>query len=236
MRVTLLVHIAAGLLALAAGFAALFAAKGAPLHRRSGMVFVWAMVVMGGTAAVLSLNAGATAFGGVLVVYLVATGLTTVRPAAAVPRWVHAGGMLLAMAMAAYFFSRGFTALGRPGGTLDGVPAPPMFMNAVVTLLAGIGDLRMLRSGPLGGSRRIARHLWRMCFALWIGAGSFFLGQADVLPQALRIYPLLAIPAAAPLIAIAYWRWRLRGRRATRLPDPPSRSRAPIARALVETV
>ena len=46
MRMTLFVHILAGSLGLLAGYVALFAAKGSQLHRKGGMVFVYAMLVM----------------------------------------------------------------------------------------------------------------------------------------------------------------------------------------------
>jgi uncharacterized membrane protein len=219
----LIVHIAGGLVALAAGYTALLAAKGAKVHRRGGMLFVAAMGVMGVTATTIAAARGleATMFGGVLVVYLVGTALATVRPPAAASRWMDAGAALLALALAAVFIAMGFTALARPGGSIDGIPAPPIFMNGVVALLAGIGDLRMVRAGPPRGARRLARHLWRMCFALWIAAGSAFLGQADELPRALRVWPVLVMLAVAPLAAMAYWLWRLRGRRAAAVLHPP---------------
>lgn len=43
-------HIIAGLLALASGAAALYAAKGSTRHRKSGMIFVIAMLVMTSSA------------------------------------------------------------------------------------------------------------------------------------------------------------------------------------------
>ena len=43
---TLLVHILAGGLALVFGYVALYAAKGATLHRKSGMLSVYAMLTM----------------------------------------------------------------------------------------------------------------------------------------------------------------------------------------------
>jgi len=46
-------HIVAGALALILGAVALLARKGARLHRRSGQLFVYAMLVMGTTASVL---------------------------------------------------------------------------------------------------------------------------------------------------------------------------------------
>ena len=51
-----IVHIIAGLLAITAGFAALFAAKGGKLHRRGGIVFVGAMIVMAGIGGVMAAN------------------------------------------------------------------------------------------------------------------------------------------------------------------------------------
>ena len=71
----------------------------------------------------------------------------------------------------------------------------------------------MMRSGPLEGARRIARHLWRMSFALFIAALSFFIGQAKVLPEAIRIPGLLALPVLAVLVTMFYWLWRVRAKR-----------------------
>jgi uncharacterized membrane protein len=47
-------HIVAGVLALAFGYVALFAAKGATLHRKSGMLFVFAMVTLSLTGALVA--------------------------------------------------------------------------------------------------------------------------------------------------------------------------------------
>ena len=66
------IHYVAGLLALLAGFVALFAPKGGYLHRRSGRVFVGAMVVMLGLAAVMALfvvNKHANGVGALLVIH-----------------------------------------------------------------------------------------------------------------------------------------------------------------------
>ena len=86
----------------------------------------------------------------------------------------------------------------------------PFFVFGTVGLLAGIGDVRMLRVGMLRGAPRLARHLWRMCFALFIASGSFFLGQAKVFPKPIRIIPLLAVPVVAVLVMMVYWLWRIR--------------------------
>jgi hypothetical protein len=46
-------------------------------------------------------------------------------------------------------------------------------------MLPSAGDARMLARGGVLGAKRIARHLWRMCFGLFIAAGSFFLGPSN---------------------------------------------------------
>jgi hypothetical protein len=51
-----------------------------------------------------------------------------------------------------------------------------------------------------------------MCFALFIATGSFFLGQAKVIPMPLRIFPVLTVLALLPLVFMVYWLVRLRKR------------------------
>jgi uncharacterized membrane protein len=67
------IHLAAGGLALVPGAVALSVKKGGNIHRRSGLVFVGAMLVMGATAAILG-----NVVGGLIVTYFVGTALTTV--------------------------------------------------------------------------------------------------------------------------------------------------------------
>jgi len=78
-----------------------------------------------------------------------------------------------------------------------------------VILLAGLGDLRVLLRG-ISGRRRIARHLWRMCFGWFIATGSFFLGQQQVFPAWLRGSPALLVPALLPLALLIFWLVRVR--------------------------
>jgi hypothetical protein len=83
-----------------------------------------------------------------------------------------------------------------------------------ICLGAGLGDLRFVLRGQLSPSQRIARHLWRMCFAFFIATGSFFLGQQDalqaVLPFAVRGSPLLFVLAFAPFAVMLAWLVRTR--------------------------
>ena len=62
--------------------------------------------------------------------------------------------------------------------TVNGVPVPILLMFAGIGIFGAFGDFKMLRAGALRGGPRLARHLWRMWWALWIAAASFFLGRA----------------------------------------------------------
>ncbi len=214
----LLVHVLAGGLGLVAGAVALSAAKGARLHRKSGILFVYAMVTMSLAGAVIATVRGieTNALAGLLAAYLVITALTTVRPPAAGSRWLDLGAMLAALAIGLTSVTLGFELLVSGEGSRHGVPIPILFIFGAVGLSAGVSDVRMIRSGAIRGARRLARHLWRMCFALFIATGSFFLGQADEIPEPLRITALLVVLALAPLLLMLYWLWRVRIRKTFR--------------------
>lgn len=217
MRFPYLVHIAAGALGLLSGYIALFSAKGAPRHRKIGMVFVYAMLTMcifgvyiaatRNSAPELNIPAG------VMTAYLVATGLITVKPPASGARGLGIGLTVVALGVGLLDLTLGFEAVVNGGSTRGGYPAFPFFMFGTVGLLAGVSDFRVIRFGSLAGVARLARHLWRMCFALFVAAMSFFIGQADELPQFLRIPALLAIPPLVVLVTMLYWVWRIRARR-----------------------
>lgn len=219
MRLTLAVHVLAGGLGLVSGFVALYAAKGARLHRKSGMLFVYAMLTMCVAGVVMAAGRGVAPAvnisAGLLTAYLVITSLTTVRPPAAGSRWLDLGAMLVALVVGLVDLAFGFEALAN-GGTRNGMPAFPFFMFGVVGMLASLGDVRVIRSGALRGASRLARHLWRMSFALFIAALSFFIGQAKVIPKPVRIPGLLALPVLAVLVTMLYWLWRVRVRRSFR--------------------
>jgi hypothetical protein len=151
----------------------------------------------------------------VLTAYLVVTALTTVRPLAAGSRSLAVGGMLVAFGAGLISLTFGVEAIAS-GGKRNGVPAFPFFLFAMVGLVGSVGDFRVLRTGVLRGAPRLARHLWRMSFALLIAAMSFFLGQAKVIPRPIRIPALLALPVLAVLVTMLYWLWRVRVRRTFR--------------------
>lgn len=232
MRMILLpIHIIAGLTAIVAGFVALYAPKGAKLHRKIGLVFVYSMLVMAVAATTLAImkHQMGNVVGGSLTFYMVTTALITVRRHDHEFHLIDAGAFVMAVAIGVLAIRFGFAVLNSPTGLIDGEPATPGFVLGGITLLAASGDLRMMLGRGLDGVHRITRHLWRMCLAMFIATGSFFLGQAKVFPKPLRIFPLLALPVLAVLITMAYWAWRVRFRRtvrglvlSTRVDHPPN--------------
>lgn len=186
-----LIHIITGFLGLVSGAIALYSLKGGKAHRKSGMIFVFTMLLMSGTAVVLSVMKPQriSIAAGLLTFYLVTTALLTVRRRAEGFDWINVGAMLIALTAAIIGFKFGIEGLNTPTGTLDGDPAFGGFIMGGVALLAVFGDIRMMLRG-IKGKHRIARHLWRMCFALWIAAASLFLGQPQVFPEQIRNTPL----------------------------------------------
>ena len=211
----LAVHFAAGLVSIVAGAIALSAAKGGRLHKRSGLVFTWAMIGLGLTAAGIGMyeNRPSQVFAGLVAAYLVFTAMSTVKALPGIGRGIDVALMVLAFAYAAASLYGGVTEWLDPTVQVVGRPrvVPPLVIGSVI-LLAAVGDLRAIRAGGLRGSRRLARHLWRMCFALFVATGSFFLGQMKFIPEPVRIVPLLLVLAFAPILFLFYWMWRVRVR------------------------
>jgi uncharacterized membrane protein len=205
------IHVAAGGLALVLGAVALLAKKGGTIHRRSGLLFVYAMLILGVSAAILG-NMG----GGLMAIYFVATALTTVRPVSPWSRRINVAALTVAVGLALIDIVGGVKAFNSPRGVLNGVPFLMLFFLAAVLILAAAGDVRIMRFGVPRGRPRLARHLWRMCFALFIAAGSFFSIRervAKILPEPFTTAPMRALPILLLFGAMFYWLWRVRGRR-----------------------
>ena len=213
MRTALLpLHIVAAVLALVFGYVALFAAKGAPLHRKAGMLFVYTMVLMSLSAVYIAAIASESmnVIAGLVTFYFVTTGMLTVRRARTAG-WVHLAGVAVALLVGLLAFGAGreMALRGRP-------EAAPLFIFGVVSMLGAAGDTRVIRNGGIEGRARLKRHLWRMCFAMWVAAASFFWGPPNRVPEMIR-YPMFSpIPVLAPTAVMLYWLWKMRGKTAVR--------------------
>lgn len=208
-----LIHIIAGLLALASGAVALYAVKGSTLHRRSGMVFVVAMLVLSSTGALMAVFIKpnpVNVMAGSVTFYLVSTAVLTVKRSVEQVRGVLMGLMVAALTLGAWALWLAFQALSSPDGLVGNVPPHPLFMFAVAGIAGGLLDARMLWAGQIQGAHRLARHLWRMGFAMWIATTSFFIGQPRVFPDFLRQHiGLRAIPVLVVAVVVLYWLGRV---------------------------
>ena len=218
MSTVLFVHIAAGGLGLVSGYIALASAKGGTLHRKIGMLFVYVMTTMAITGMLISAVEGVAPAinvpSALLTFYLVITSLATVRTPSPWSRRVDVAAMLIGAAIGLGCFVLAVAAMAR-GGREAGLAYPLVLFGAVATL-ASAGDRRALRDGGARGTRRLARHLWRMCFALFIASIAFFLGGNRV-PTMFRIPAILASGVLLPIAAMSYWLWRIRARLTPRL-------------------
>jgi hypothetical protein len=223
MQLLLPIHIAAGGLAIVLGAVALIVKKGGTIHRRSGMLFVYAMLVMGFSASILSLRNSldiGNLVVGLMTAYFVGTALTTVRPVSPWTRRIDAAALTVILVIALGSIVSGVKAINDLGLSPGGVPSRTIgvmsFILATVMMLAAAGDVRILRSGMPRGGPRLARHLWRMCFALFIAAGSFFSIRervARILPEPFTSGQMRALPILLLFGAMFYWLWRVRARR-----------------------
>jgi uncharacterized membrane protein len=213
MRLPILVlHICAGLVGLLSGAAALSFRKGSHGHRVAGNIFFVSMLTLSTAAVYLAFmkHQMNNVFGGVLTFYLVATAWVTARRRDGETGIFDWGALLVALAVGAAIVTYGFKVANSPTGPKDGIPVGMYFFLGSVALLSAAGDLRMLVRGGVFGAHRIARHLWRMCFGLFIATGSFFIGQQQVFPAFLRKTNLLFVPAILPLILMVFWLFRVR--------------------------
>ena len=207
MNALMSIHVAAGMIALVCGTTAVAARKGGRLHARAGTGFFGSMLVLGVTASILEpfRSPPGSPIGGIMVCYFVATSWVTARRRDGTTGRFEIAACVAILAIAAAMIWGGVNGdATTPAGT------GPIFAIAGVCLLAGLLDLNAILRARLTPVKRISRHLWRMCFAFFIATGSFFLGQQQVLPIAVRGSPLLFVLAFAPFAVMAFWLARLR--------------------------
>jgi len=208
----LVFHISAGSLALLSGTAAMSLRKGSDRHRKTGNIFVIAMLCLSASGAYLGFTKYQLLNGlmGALTFYLVGTAWWTAKRQDGEAGIFDWGALMAPLAVGAALAINGLEAANSPTGSKGGYPAAAYFIFGSLALLFAAGDVRMLVRGGVFGAQRIKRHLRRMCVALFIATGSFFLGQPQVFPAALRKTNVLFIPAFLPLLLMIFWLFRVR--------------------------
>jgi uncharacterized membrane protein len=206
------IHIAGGCTAIVSGAVAMSFRKGSGRHSLAGKVFAIAMLAMAGSGVVMAVmkNQATSVLGGMLALYLVSTAWATAKRGDGETGVFDRVALVAALVVGAFEVDFGFAAVNSPTGLKNGYPATIYFVFAAVFLLSAAGDIRMLRSGGLFGTKRIVRHLWRMCFAFFVATASFFLGQQKVFPVAWRGSGVWFVPAFLPLALLVFWLLRVR--------------------------
>lgn len=221
----LLVHILGGTTGLLSGTAAMLFRKGSPRHVLAGRIFVASMLVMAAGAAYLGVirhqpgNVG----GGIFTFYLILTAWLTARRAEGQTSKLDGVALLIPSVLGILSWMNGIQVVSSGASSQAGVPVGMIFFMGSVQLLAAAGDMRMLMGGGVLGSKRIARHLWRMCFGLFTAAGSFFLGPSNRpwrllstvgigqhLPRALFTMGVYLFLTILPLVLLIFWLVRVR--------------------------
>ncbi|QTD54990.1 DUF2306 domain-containing protein [Parasphingorhabdus cellanae] len=202
------IHIIAGTIAVLAGAAALLTTKGSRMHRLVGNAFFISMVIMalGGIYLAIVLPMAISILVGVFTIYLVATSWMAARRHDEQINLLHYVALAMTLGVAAGGLWFGMEAQSSPDGLKDGLPAFPHYFFGGLGLLAALGDGLMIARRGITGKRRIARHLWRMCFAYFIAAGSLFTGPgATAFPDAIRDTGLLSVPEPIILVIMLFW-------------------------------
>jgi uncharacterized membrane protein len=201
------VHIAGGITGILFGTAALIYRKGSARHAFAGKVFVAAMVIMASAAVYLAVlkNQPSNVGAGILTFYLILTAWLTARRRGGETNKYDWAALVIPVALGVLTWMNGIRVLRSGATSENGVPVGMNFFMGTVMLLAAAGDVRMLLRGGVYGAKRVVRHLWRMCFGLFIATGSFFLGQQQVFPKWLRGSPALFVPALLPLVLLILW-------------------------------
>jgi hypothetical protein len=221
----LIFHICAGTVGLLSGTAAMIFRKGSRGHVLAGRVFTVSMLCMAVGAVYLAIvrhqpnNIG----GGILTFYLIGTAWLTARRRDGETSRLDWVVLLIPLAIGVLLWVSGVKVVRSGASSQDGVPVGMSFFMGSVCLLAAAGDVRMLVGGGVLGAKRIARHLWRMCFGLFIAAGSFFLGPSNRplrllsavgvgkhLSRAVFSTSLYLVLTILPLILLVFWLVRVR--------------------------
>jgi hypothetical protein len=212
----LLLHIVSGTAGMLSGFVAVFLRKGSRRHAIAGNVFVVSMLCLSSTGTYLATvkHQPGNILGGALTFYMVATAWMTARRREGSPGIFDWGALLIVLGVAAAEMTFGYEAAMSPTGMKYDYPPWPYFTFGSVAVLAFAGDIRMLVRGGIAGTQRLARHLWRMCFALFVAAVSIFLARQQLFPALLRKSGALVFLSFLPLILLIFWLLRVRFARA----------------------
>jgi uncharacterized membrane protein len=204
--ILLWLHIGGGAAGIATGMVALASRKGGRIHRSVGTMFFWVMLLCYAVAAAvapfLHVEQRTNTVAGLMALYLLLSGWAAARQKDLRAGPYQFAGLAAALGIAgagALFMQMGADSTT---GTVDGAPPQAFVLFTGIGIVAAAGELNILVRRTISGPARLARHLWRMCASLFIASGSFFLGQAQFLPDWVRNSMINVAMALAPLVAM----------------------------------
>jgi len=206
-----LIHFIAGAIAIIAGFAALIFSKGSSLHKLAGNIFLLSMLLLGVTSVYVAYTRTImlSLINGMFICYLVSTSWMTIKRKAGSVGYFEKIAFLAGVFVAIMLIKFGLQAAHSDSGKLSGFGPEVFYFFATIATIAIIYDMKMIYRGGLVGTQRIVRHLWRMCFPMFMATAAFFFGQAKLLPEPLQKMELLAIPVVLVILFSSYWLFRV---------------------------
>lgn len=193
------------------GAIALLSGKGGRLHRCGGKIFSVALCLMFGVILATALFAPRlisslgiiyTAFA----CYLVLTSSATVRTRPATLNRYSYLAPILACLIGIAAVTQGTIVLMGYVRLDDDIPVVAFFVFGGLAFFAAWGDFSVIRQGGATGTSRLARHLWRMCFVLYMSIATLFTGPGSIVfPEAVRGSFVLVLPELSVLVAGIYW-------------------------------
>ncbi|MCF6436851.1 hypothetical protein [Pseudoalteromonas sp. MMG022] len=206
-------HIASGTVAVLAGYTALFMKKGGVGHIKAGRWFVIAMVLMAITGSVVAFIKPMmiSVIAGMYTLYLVLTAVAVFRASQSRQASGHYVLMYAALAIGLYSFYCVYVVSQSETGRFQGFSAGPYIMFGVLAIISAMLDLRYIMAKQISQRTRVSRHVWRMCFAMFIAVGSFVGQGLQHAPEDIRHFLLVEYADLIILLLMMYWLIRVNG-------------------------
>ena len=201
MDVPVIIHIAGGLVSIIAGTVAVSTSKGSEPHKKAGLFFVVAMLVMAIPAGLISwLNDKSfDVLSSFLTCYMIFTGMLAFRPG--LRKMSVALACIAAFCIAGYLAAELLTAT--TGIRNTDAPVGAGYVFAALMGIALLGDIRKLKT-PLSRKHQTIRHLWRMNAGFFMATGNLFGVRPYLFPEWMQSSGLLILLALAPVLVILY--------------------------------
>jgi uncharacterized membrane protein len=196
-------HVTGGAVALVSGGTAMLVRKGETVHRLSGNVFFVSMLAMTISAFVVAIARGQA----------INISASTVTFYMIVTSWVAAtrkDGEIGRLETIAMMGGLGVVVATAWLAVTDAAAAPVHYVFGSIAAIAVLSDVSVIWRGGISGKRRIARHLWRMSFAMLVATGAYFVGQPRFVPAILQETRLNIAVVLLVLVLLVFWLVRVR--------------------------